>query len=207
MGFVGFYGLTNAQSKSENLFDLSDIKTVGLYVSPEYQFGQLGGGFTGFAGGSIMFILNKQFAIGAAGYKSTSESFSPTKYSPLFAKGAIGGGKIEYTINPDGLIHYTIPVFVGVGRASLDSASSDWFEQNFYDDNFTHRSNDFLVFQAGATAEMNLLRYAKFFVGANYRYSTVNDDRTVVLDNSMLQGISFNAGLKLGLFDFSVSGN
>ena len=43
---------------------------LGVYIAPEYQFGQVGGIFTSLAGGSVMLQFNKRFAVGMTGYGS-----------------------------------------------------------------------------------------------------------------------------------------
>lgn len=64
--------------------------------------------------------------------------------------------------------------------------------------------NGFLVVQPGIHLEMNLMRYAKIYVGANYRLSFLTDNQSALLPANTLQGFSINAGLKLGLFDYKL---
>ena len=48
---------------------LAKLNYLGVYIAPEYQFGQVGGAFTSLAGGSIMLQFNKRFAFGMTGFK------------------------------------------------------------------------------------------------------------------------------------------
>jgi hypothetical protein len=197
----------SAQEKPETLIDFSSIKTIGIYVSPEYQLGQLSGGFTNFASGSIMITINKRIAFGGTFLRSISENYSPTNVSPLLVRSEFIGGKIEYTLNPDNLIHFSFPVVAGVSRVSLDSANLEddmWDYNDHYFKNRSLKQNNLLILQAGANAEVNLIKYAKFYIGTNYRYSTIIGNDVKVLENNINQGLSFSVGIKLGLFDFSI---
>ena len=61
-----------------------------------------------------------------------------------------------------------------------------------------------MLVQPGIHLEANLMRYAKFYVGVNYRLSLLIDNQTTLLPANTLQGFSITAGLKLGLFDFKL---
>ena len=49
-------------------------------------------------------------------------------------------------------------------------------------------------------AEANLYRFAKAFVGANYRFAFDNNGL-----NSDYKGFSANVGVKLGIFDYAIN--
>ena len=197
-----------AQDTTHTLIKLIKPQTIGLYVSPEFSYGQLRGSMTSFSGASAMFVLNKKWAIGAMASMSLDNTFVPKAVSPLAVQAAFGGGKIEYTPKPDALVHVSFPLVIGMGEASADSVSTRGGHGFMYDhENGFGRnanSNSYVVVQPGINVEMNLLRYAKLYVGANYRVSFLSDNQTALLPASTLQGFSVNAGLKLGLFDFKV---
>lgn len=197
-----------AQDTTRTLIKFIKPQTIGLYVAPEISYGQLSGDMTGFGGASAMFVLNKKWAVGVTGQSSMSETFVPKNTSPLAVKGSFVGGKIEYTPRPDALIHVSFPLTIGGGEASVDSVHTthtDYLNEPDLKSNDGNRnSNGFVVVQPGINLEMNLLRYAKIYVGANYRLSFLTDNQTALLPANTLQGFAISAGLKVGLFDFNV---
>lgn len=199
-----------AQDTTHTLLKLIKPQTIGLYVSPEFSYGQLRGDMTGFGGASAMVVLNKKWAVGVTGQMSLAENFVPKAVAPLAVQSMIMGGKIEFTPRPDALIHVSFPLMIGGGEASADSVRADgghdWHDNNdsLRTEKGRHNGNGFLVVQPGIHLEMNLLRYAKIYVGANYRLSFLTDNQTALLPANTLQGFSINAGLKLGLFDYKL---
>ncbi len=201
---------TVAQDTTRTLFKLIKPQTLGLYVEPEMSYGQLRGSMTGFGGASVMLVLNKKWAFGATAQMSLSENFSPKAVSPLFVRSFLAGGKIEFTPKPDALVHVSFPLMIGAGEASVDSiGSTRGRNDRRYDHGFlggyrTNR-NSYVVVQPGIHLETNLMRFAKLYVGANYRLSFLTDNQTTLLPANTMQGFSINAGLKLGLFDFKLN--
>ena len=200
-----------AQDTTRTLFKLIKPQTLGLYVTPEYSYGQLRGSMTSFGGASAMLVVNKKWAIGATAQMSLNDNFSPKAVSPLVVKSSLAGGKIEYTPNPDGLVHISFPLMVGVGEASIDSIGTESGlehdgknDNGMLGDNNRQNGNAYVVVQPGIHLEANLMRYAKFYIGANYRLSFLSDNKTAFLPANTMQGLSLNAGLKLGLFDFNL---
>lgn len=193
-----------SQDTTHTLIKLIKPQTIGLYIAPEFNYGQLRGDMTSFSGGSAMLILNKKWAIGGTAQMSVDNAFVPKATSPLYVRGGFGGGKIEYTPKPDALVHVSFPLTIGAGQVSIDSVNTRYGRDR--NDSFGHgynatNRNSFVVVQPGIALEMNLLRYAKLYVGANYRLSFLNDNQTTLLPANTLQGFSVNAGLKVGLFD------
>jgi hypothetical protein len=200
---------TKAQDTTHTLIKLIKPQTIGLYVAPEVSYGQVRGSMTGLGGASAMLVLNKKWAIGATAQMSLDDNFVPKAVSPLTVRAAWAGGKIEYTPRPDALIHVSFPLTIGAGEASTDSLSSTngRGEHDLLHDGKGGNSNGngFIIVQPGMNLEMNLMRYAKFYVGANYRLSFLSDNKTALLPANTLQGFSINAGLKVGLFDFKLN--
>jgi hypothetical protein len=197
-----------AQDSMQTLFHFSPVSHVGIYVAPEFQYGQLRNDNTGFAGGSVMIILNKKFAIGATGLQNTDRSFSPSGISPLYLHSRLGGLKIEYTVMPNRPVHISFPLLIGAGSANADSAyhytgyDADSILQHTHFHN--QNNNVFLVVQPGIVVETNLLRYVKLYAGAYYRFSIATDNLNT-LPASTLQGFSVAVGLKVGFFDFPLN--
>lgn len=195
-----------SQDTTHTLIKLIKPQTIGLYIAPEFSYGQLRGDMTSFGGSSAMFVLNKKWAIGMTAQRSLDNNFVPSAVSPLTVRSTVMGGKIEYTPKPDALVHVSFPLMVGMGQASADSVNAKNYlhGRGDYTNRYNNNGNRFVVVQPGINLEMNLLRYAKLYVGANYRLSFLNDNQTALLPANTLQGFSINAGLKMGLFDYKL---
>jgi hypothetical protein len=191
-------------------FHVPKINYLGLYVAPEYQYGQLKNGFTSFGGFSGMILFNKKFAAGVTIQKSLDHSYSPSGISPLKLSGQFAG--IEYTIHPDKAVHFSFPLIVGMGSCRIDSASYTKLSQidtTFQDrrnNKMEHKGNrsDYFLIQPGVQVEANLFKFIKLYFGASYRFS-INTEGTIssTISATALQGFSLNAGMKIGFFDYN----
>jgi hypothetical protein len=195
----------SAQDTTHTLLKFRKPESIGIYVAPEFQYGSLNGDFTNFGGGSLMLMVNNRFAFGVTGQSSISNTFSPKNSSPLFVRSQFGGGKIEYSLNPNSAIHVTLPLVVGIGEVQADSLSgrSGFFGGGERNNNYyNRRGNSYVVIQPGVNVEANMLKFMKLFVGVNYRFSILNDNNSTVLPASALQGVSISAGVKMGIFNY-----
>ena len=185
---------------------LAKLNYLGVYIAPEYQFGQVGGAFTSLAGGSIMLQFNKRFAFGMTGYSSF-------RNQSMGVDGKFGGLKFEYTVKPNAAIHVSFPLVVGMAGNNFhfEEFEHDDFRGEKDDDfdpkpemkprrgeNFSN--NMYRLIQPGVVAEANLYRFAKAFVGANYRFAFDNNGL-----NTDYKGFSANVGVKLGIFDYAIN--
>jgi hypothetical protein len=195
---------SQAQDTTQTLFKLIKPQTIGLYIAPEASYGQVRGSMTNLGGMSAMIILNKKWAFGVTSQTVANRNFAPSAISPNYMRASWAGGKIEYTLNPDKLFHVSFPLTIAGGRASADSLSSRWGRHGDGDRHHSGYSNSFVVVQPGINVEMNLMRFAKLYVGANYRLSFLTENNTTLLPANSLQGYSINAGLKLGLFSMNL---
>lgn len=180
------------------------LNYLGVYIAPEYQFGQVGGVFTSLAGGSFMLQFNKKFAVGMTGYSSFRNQSTGVD-------GMFGGLKFEYTVKPDAAIHVSFPLVVGMAgngfhfgefgenHGGMRGNKGDFDpNDNEIDDSFSNTK--YRLIQPGVVAEANLSRFAKAFVGANYRFAFDNNGL-----NTDYKGFSANIGIKLGIFDYAVN--
>lgn len=203
-----------AQDTMQTFLKFTRPQTIGLYVAPELSYGQLRGSMTSFGGASAMFLMNKKWALGATAQMNLKENFVPKILNSLAVQSFFIGGKIEYTPKPNARIHASFPLIIGTGEASIDSVvtkGNDSFEEDMGSGEDSpeyggenSRTNAFMLVQPGIHLEANLMRYAKFYVGVNYRLSLLIDNQTTLLPANTLQGFSITAGLKLGLFDFKL---
>lgn len=218
MGFdlTTVFGQDSTKSSIQTIFKKkkgdAKFNYFGVYIAPEYQFGQVGGVFTSLAGGSLMLQFNKKIAVGMTGYSSFRNQSTGVN-------GMFGGLKFEYTVKPDAAIHVSFPLIVGMagngfrfGDFDHDDFRGDKrnFDPNGVPDTDTDgnrpvRGGDFSnttyrLIQPGVVAEANLSRFAKAFVGANYRFAFDNNGL-----NTDYKGFSANVGVKLGVFDYAVN--
>ena len=200
-----------APDTTQHLLDLKWTRPqyLGVFVAPEFQYGQLNGAFTSMSGASAMLLLNKKWGIGVTGQRSIDRAFSPSGVTPLYLSTQFGGLKMEYTPRPNAAIHVTFPLVVGMGVASADSLSSrngrdDLFEFGGKKNRGNDNRNSFVVIQPSIQVEANLVRFVKLFAGVNYRLAFKENSTINTLPSNTLQGISFNFGAKMGLFDFHV---
>jgi hypothetical protein len=195
-----------AQDTTHTLLKLVRPQYLGLYVAPEVQYGQLNSGFTSFGGASAMLMIGKRFAIGVTAQQSLTESYSPKGVAPRYLQGAFGGLKMEYTPKPNSAIHVSFPLVIGAGIARVDSTLNKGgkLENHKYNNGKDFGDNTFFVIQPGIQVEANLIRYAKVFVGANYRVAVASSGNAANIPSNTLSGVSVSAGLKLGLFDLFV---
>ncbi len=193
-----------AQDSIKTLFSTPKINTIGLYVSPEYQFGQVQSEFTHLSGISGMLVFNQKFSVGISMNRTMVRDFSPKEVNPLYLRANYGGLKLEYTFKPTNVFHISVPLLVGMGMASTDSfAASGIRQDSFRISRSQYPGNRFFVVQPGIQIEANLFNYAKAYLGASYRFSFDTNNSTN-LDASTFQGFGIYGGLKIGLFDYNI---
>lgn len=191
--------------RTRTLLQPSKLHYLGVFVAPEFQYGQSNGVFTRFSGGSAMLLFNKRFAMGVTMQHSLDRRFSPAGVSPLALRSAFGGAKLEYTLMPNSAVHVTFPLVLGAGIARADSLRT-LHAGHLHGIDENGRSSglrgEYFIVQPGVQVEANLLRWAKLYVGANYRIASRIGEEASTTPGNSLQGASISAGLKLGWFDF-----
>lgn len=224
--FFGLISLTvnaqevNNQSKTlfQNFKPTKNIKTVGLYVAPQFQYANFAGAYTPVVGISGMAQMNKKWGIGLSVFSNYND-FTPAKISATKAYNfdvKYGGLSLEYTLKPDALFHVSFPATIGIANARIDSVetgtkSNEAFgEKNHNKDEFGMNNEsenpNYFMYQQGIRLETNIFKYGKVFIGANYRLAL---GKTIMSTTAMpnvtpsnLSGLSFNIGAKFGIFDF-----
>ncbi len=207
---AGVMGQDSTKSSMRTIFGGKNakhkIKYLGIYFAPEVQYGQLDGSFTAMGGSSVMLQVNKKWGIGMTGFAGRGSRTDTTKNGGYF-----GGLKLEYTPKPDAPFHVSFPFMIGMGETGngfnrfgegmgrgKGGRNGHNDREYFMDNGVEHDS--YAVIQPGISLEANLFRYAKVFAGVNYRFAFNSAG-----SNSALQGFSTNAGLKIGIFDYSLA--
>ncbi len=184
-----------AQTEMQTLFGKSKnkIQSLGFYIAPELSYGQFSGSFVPIAGNSVMLTVNKKFAIGATVAGTIRDRNSTV------ARGHFGGLKMEYTPKPDALVHVSFPLLIGAGSTSTGDVFEGFNRRGRYDESFDFNRNESFVLQPGVNVEANVFKYAKVFLGANYRLAANKSGY-----DADLSGFSSSLGLKFGVFDYKL---
>jgi hypothetical protein len=231
---TGIYAQDHNETKTlfgnKKFSPFKKINTLGLYVAPEIQYAGLAGGYAPMGGISAMLQVNKKWGIGGIAY-TTLEDYTPTKLSSTKAynfDAQFGGLKLEFTPKPNSLVHVSFPLVIGAGMAKIDSVDANHNSKNDGDmygekgknegrkDNGNSENgkmgkedNLFFMIQPGIHLETNILKYAKIFVGANYRIAAGKSGATstnplLIPTSSQMSGLLVNFGVKVGLFDYNI---
>lgn len=186
---------TTAQTEMQTLFGKSKNKmqSLGFYIAPELSYGQFNGSFAPIAGNSFMLTVNKKFAIGASVAGTVQDRNSTT------TGGHFGGLKMEYSPKPDALVHVSFPLLIGAGSTATRNSFEGFDRRGRYDDRFEFDRNESFVLQPGVNVAANIFKYAKVFLGANYRLAANKSGY-----DTDLSGFSSSLGLKFGVFDYKL---
>jgi len=184
------------------------LKFSGCFISPELKGTIMNDGYGFLMGGRLGVIFNDKFSIGLGGYGLTTEHLVDlTAYPEVDDIAKIGfgyGGLVfEYTLFGNKMIHFTIPVLVGGGGASLYKDvvidEEEWTWEQWSDQFNTYESSGFFVVEPGVNLEVNITKFMRFDLGASYRL--VEFTEMDYLSNSDLSNLAVNASLKFGLFN------
>ena len=207
---AGFAQETDDDMKT--LFTGKNLKFSGGFINPELKGtiinpgdGKDGYGFL--MGGRLGFIFNEKYSIGLGGYGLVTEHTTNYLTDPLDpsydpnAKIGFGYGGLvfEYTIFGNKMIHFTIPVLVGGGVASLYKDVVIDEEEWTWDDFTNYESSGVFVVEPGVNLEVNVTKFMRFDLGASYRL--VQFAEMDYLTDDDLSNLAVNASLKFGIFD------
>jgi len=186
------------------LFNVPKITNIGYYLAPEYQYGQISNEYTSFRGISAMVLLNNRLGMGIATHTVSSQTFAPASINsnPLIStiyslQSRFTGLKFEYILMPTKLIHITFPLLIGTANAGAVRSGGGGKGRG-------PMPNNYFVVQPGVQVEMNVIKYIKLYTGINYRLSNGINIINQNLPSSTLQGLSYNFGAKIGVFDRAV---
>lgn len=207
---AAFAGQAFAQTVSRDSFTeprtLLNSRHLGIYIAPEFQYGQLSHDFTPIGSFSLMFIFDQRFAIGANYGMSAATGLDATQGMQM--NSSFGGLKIEYTFAPFRAVHLTLPVLIGGQMVQVNSIGSGSFSNDH--SSMSGHGNGFAFVQPGLTLEATLTKFVKTYFGASYRAALNAPDmysdgsESVKFGNSQASGAAFSIGLKLGWFDVKV---
>ncbi|MEM1135874.1 MAG: hypothetical protein AAGI07_08530 [Bacteroidota bacterium] len=182
----------NPNNTSETLFGKKI--PFGVAVTVFYNGSGVDGDFTHAGGARLGLVFNNNLSVG--GFYQGSGEIRPDSEVNLdnnfYMDMRIGGGYIEYTLQPTKLVHFTFPLMIGIGEVEIDSDSYDSFSnESFGEDNF-------VVVEPQALVEINLHKNLKLNAGVGYRWASDVNYRQIT--NQDLSSLTGTIGLKVGLF-------
>lgn len=196
MSFVKLSG-----QETETLIN-GKLSYSGWWVELPFAYSQVLGkdAFSpGLAGGVI---LNNSLRVGFIGY-SFSERLSNLQYLSLdegkggCLDGNMAGLCITPVIKSNKKIHLSIPIMIGAGRIEAESTTEYVDDEGEWDNRVLHE-DEFLVIQALAEAEFNLVENLRLGIGAGYRFT--NEKLMHGFNEKALQGAMAQVSLRFGKF-------
>jgi hypothetical protein len=182
-------------AQEETLIGNGEVSHGG-FGGPMVKFTQVKNEFGVLVGGRGGWIINHSFVIGGGGYGLVNNIEANNLYfgTKPFINLGYGGVELEYIIQSDRLIHFSVYTLVGAGGVSY--RNSLWDDDYRNDLNVT--SDAFFVLEPTANVELNIISFFRINAGVSYRFiSGVELDD---LRNSDLAGPSAILTLKFGTF-------
>jgi hypothetical protein len=183
------FSFVKAQDGNQTLINDFSLKKVGFMAEVNAGASSLSDATLGLMGLRAGAVFSDKLSVGGF-YRFTfnnpvpSEENFPGNYTPFDSYGAF----LEYTVMGNKAFHLTFPLYIGVGE--LDTDDED-FSPDFGESNF-------LVVEPGVMLEVNLLDNLRLNAGVLYGFTGNFNYR--FWDQSDLQGLRFQMGLKAGLF-------
>lgn len=186
---------------------------VGWYAGPSATYTQFGGKSAFMPGIEAGIILNHFFSVGLAGTitANISNLYFRRVQDTMGANfiGGYAGVRFEFTIFPKFPVHFSFPLLIG-GGASAYLHKYDYYPILYdYDKNGNwhnmHNSdyevldwNSFFVLEPGIRAEVNLVKFLRFWIGGTYRW--VPNYQLIKTKGDFMNNFNLSAGLKFGKF-------
>lgn len=186
--------LAEGQS-SQSLFGGENLR-LGVWGGGGLQYGPVAGDEAIFATGRIGLLLGSRLAVGGFYTTSLGEIYPDAETDAnVYHDLRMGGLMVEYTLNPDKLVHVSFPLQLGWGEVQ-----ADWREgsPNYGDDDL-FGEDSFFVIEPGAMLEVNLMPWARLQAGATYRLIPSGVEYRG-LQAADLSGFAGMIGLRFGLF-------
>lgn len=166
----------------------------GGFGGPVIKYTQIKNQPSVLIGGRGGWIINHTFIIGGGGYGLANqiEADNFIGYSKPFINFGYGGFELEYIIQSDQLLHFSIYTLIGAGGVNYrDYSHGSWNDWDSIND-------EFFVLEPALNVEVNITSFFRINAGASYRYiSGVSYDN---LKNEDFSGFSGVLTLKFGSF-------
>jgi hypothetical protein len=165
----------------------SEIENGG-YIAPVLKFSEINNELGIFGGYKLGWIINHKYSIGLGGNMLIN---NPDKMQDMNSNRIhLGymGGLLEYIINPDDLIHFSISTLIGWGRAG-SYANGSMMSGNI---------NRFFVAEPELNLTINILKNLRFNIGGGYRF--VTGSKVEGISDKGLSGVTGTVAIQAGIF-------
>ena len=186
-------------AQEETLIGNGEI-THGGFGGPVVKYTQIKGEPAVLVGGRGGWIINHAFTIGGGGYGLVNDINANNPPTFLLWEGkpflnfGYGGVELEYIIQSERLIHFSVCTLIGGGAVSYRNEL--WNDDDM--DDWDSPTDAFFVFEPSANVELNIISFFRINGGVSYRFiSGVHFDD---LKNNDLAGPSAQLTLKFGQF-------
>jgi hypothetical protein len=162
-------------------------------------------------GGRGGWLINHHFTLGLAGYgffNNLEQKSNVPDFKNYMIAGGYGGLFLEAIIAPNYPVHVAIPLTIGAGGVSAyDPSYWDYnSDPNYY--YYDYNTSAFFVIEPGLEVEMNIVKFFRLSLGANYRWtSNINleysydvTEEPYKLPTDILDGFTYHMTLKFGWF-------
>ncbi len=190
---VAMLGLASAAAaESPELLVAGEVEHGG-FGGPDLRISSVLGEGATFVGGRGGWIIDHRFIVGGAGYGLASRIAAPAAAQPAIGSYDLsfgyGGPFIEYIIAPERLVHLSLLSLFAAGGIHYTGHGPS---------TPSFGSATVFVWEPGVLVEINLLRFLRFDMGANYRLVSGVD--LPGLRSSDVDGLSLLFALKFGKF-------
>ncbi|MCG8306744.1 MAG: hypothetical protein MI975_05075 [Cytophagales bacterium] len=194
---VGLAGLAYAQEGEEELGRKDQMQTlfgfdakITGYGSLESKFTRLNAKDAVVIGGHGGVIFNRYFYFGLGAYGLVTSNKHPGSFpeESLDLEMGYTGLMMGFNIMPKKVVHFSIPLFVGVGNLELE-------HKNVFIEN-----SAFFLLEPGLQLELNVVRFMKIGLGGSYRLVHGSNLRNNISDDD-LSYWSGNFALIFGKFN------
>lgn len=193
---IGIASLVFAQDELSDFDKKDQMHTLFSFDSEITGYGTLDTKFTVLndkdaifvgAHGGVIFNSYFYFGLGAYGLVTTNQFPASLPDESYDTHMGYTGMMMGFNIMPKKLIHFTVPLFIGVGNLELEQ--NDVFVEN----------SAFLLFEPGLQLEVNIVHFMKIGMGAGYRFVHGTNLRNDITDDD-LSYWSGNFSIVLGKF-------
>jgi len=194
---IGFASVVYAQEDVKEIGKKDQMQTLFGFDSKITGYGSLDSKFTRLndkdaviigGHGGVIFNSYFYFGLGAYGLVTTDQFAGPFPEENLDMHMGYTGLMMGFNIMPKKVVHFSIPLFIGVGNLELE-------RKNVFIEN-----SAFLLFEPALHLELNVVQFMKIGFGAGYRMVHNTNLRNDISDED-LSYWSGNFSLVFGKFN------
>ena len=194
---IGLATLSFAQDQIDEIQKKDQMQTLFGFESKITGYGSLDTKFTRLndkdavivgGHGGVIFNSYFYFGLGAYGLVTTNQFPGSSPEESLDMQMGYTGLMMGFNVMPKKVIHFSVPLFLGVGNLELE-------HNNIFVEN-----SAFLLFEPGVQLEVNVVQFMKIGLGVGYRMVHGTNLRNELTDDD-LSYWSGNFSLVFGKFN------